>query len=82
MNSGISNWHHDWVRSGRGQLQWQERFESEADDILREMTHQSLVAGEPPAFRLTVRNDWFCAAAEYTARIKIEMGYLINAKSR
>ena len=40
-----------------------------------------LPSGEPPTFKLTVRNDWFCSAVEYTARTKIEMGYLIGAAS-
>jgi hypothetical protein len=57
---------------------WQERLESEAEDIVSEMREQGFTPGDPPTFRLHLRGDWFCSAREPTAKIQIEMGYLLG----
>lgn len=57
---------------------WQERLDSEVEDIVKEMREQGFSPGVPPTFRLHVRSDWFCSAREPTAKIQIEMGYLVG----
>lgn len=57
---------------------WQERLENEAGDIVNELREQGFTPGDPPTFRLHVRGDWFCTAREATAKIQIEMGYLLG----
>jgi hypothetical protein len=36
------------------------------------------IPGDSPIFKLVIRNDWFCAAREHTARTQIDLGYLLG----
>jgi hypothetical protein len=77
MSSG-----HSWLVCRRSDhalnrlVDWQKRLESEGADIVEQLHREGYTPAKPPSFKLLVRNDWYCSAVEYTARTKIDIGYL------